>query len=66
MPAFASRLFGGKDEAEAVLDDAQQQQRHGDKEVQQQSSDQEEIEMLYKLLCVLPPSPSILVVFCFR
>ena len=66
MPAFASRLFGGKDEAEAVLDDAQQQQRHSDKEVQQQTSDQEEIEMLCKLLCVLLLAPRIRVVFSFR
>ncbi len=54
MPAFASRLFRGKDDAEAVLDEVQQQQQQQqlvDKEVQQ-AADQDEIEMLCKLLCV--------------
>jgi hypothetical protein len=47
MPAFASRLFGGKDEIESALDEACQQQ-------QQQNADKEEIDMLCKLLCVPP------------
>ena len=56
MPAFASRLFGVKDEAHVMLDEVQQQ--HSDKEVeQQQNADKEEIEMLCKLLCVHIPKP---------
>lgn len=59
MPAFASRLFGVKDEAHVMLDEVQQQQQqHSDKEVeQQQNADKEEIEMLCKLLCVHIPKP---------
>ena len=63
MPAFASRLFGVKDEAHVMLDEVQQQQQqqqqqHSDKEFeQQQNSDKEEIEMLCKLLCVQIPKP---------